>query len=116
MAAACLEYAVELRWFPWLQVAWVTHFGVCCVVIGEVIRKAGIVTAGSGFTQRIQSRRRPQHRLVTWGIYKFIRHPGYAGWILWAMGTQLILCNPMCTVLFAGVVRSALRPAYLFFP
>lgn len=29
-----------------------------------------------------------------------MRHPGYAGWVLWAIGTQVMLCNPVCTVLF----------------
>lgn len=46
--------------------------------------------------------RRPQHVLVTRGVYALVRHPGYAGWMLWAVGTQLLLCNPACVLLFAA--------------
>ncbi len=37
------------------------------------------VTAAQNFTHLIQTERRPQHRLVTGGIYSRLRHPGYAG-------------------------------------
>ena len=40
---------------------------------------------------------------MTSGIYTWLRHPGYAGWMLWAVGTQLVLCNPLCTVAFTAV-------------
>jgi protein-S-isoprenylcysteine O-methyltransferase Ste14 len=33
-----------------------------------------------------------------------MRHPGYAGWLLWAVATQLLLGNPVCAVVFAVVV------------
>jgi protein-S-isoprenylcysteine O-methyltransferase len=34
-----------------------------------------------------------------------VRHPSYFGWFLWALGTQLLLNNPICFVLwfFAAV-------------
>lgn len=32
-----------------------------------------------------------------------VRHPGYAGWLVWAVGTQLLLANPLCTLGFAAV-------------
>src|SRR4051812_31669288 len=28
------------------------------------------------------------------------RHPSYVGWFYWSVGTQLLLCNPLCTVLY----------------
>ena len=34
-----------------------------------------------------------------------MRHPGYLGWYLWAVGTQVLLLNPVSTLLFAVVVR-----------
>ena len=60
------------------------------------------VTAGQNFTHLIQTERRPQHRLVTHGVYAWVRHPGYAGWLAWAVGTQLLLCNPLCAAGFAA--------------
>jgi protein-S-isoprenylcysteine O-methyltransferase len=35
------------------------------------------------------------------GRYKFLRHPSYVGFYYWAVGTQLLLGNPLHTVLFA---------------
>lgn len=60
------------------------------------------MTAAQNFTHLIQTRKRPEHRLVTRGVYAWVRHPGYAGWMLWAVGTQLVLCNPVCALGFAA--------------
>jgi uncharacterized membrane protein len=37
--------------------------------------------------------------------YRYVRHPGYLGWFIWAVGTQVLLANPVCTLLFAQLVR-----------
>lgn len=37
---------------------------------------------------------------------RYVRHPGYLGWLLWAVGTQVLLCNPVTTIAFAVVVRA----------
>lgn len=60
------------------------------------------VTAAHNFTHLVQTQRRPQHTLVTRGVYRWVRHPGYSGWMAWAVGTQLLLCNPLCTAAFAA--------------
>jgi protein-S-isoprenylcysteine O-methyltransferase Ste14 len=36
---------------------------------------------------------REEHKLVTDGVFRFIRHPMYAAHILWALATPLILTN-----------------------
>ena len=87
------------------RLAVVQKLGLTLVVVGEAMRKAAILTARHNFTHMVQLTRRAQHALVTHGIYKHIRHPGYLGWLLWAVGTQLLLQNALCTVLFAAVVR-----------
>lgn len=38
-----------------------------------------------------------------------MRHGGYLGWLLWAVGTQLLLVNPVCTVGFAVAVGASGR-------
>ncbi len=43
--------------------------------------------------------------LVTRGVYAFVRHPGYLGWLLWSVGTQVLLQNPLSAPMFAYVVR-----------
>jgi protein-S-isoprenylcysteine O-methyltransferase len=77
-----------------------------CVILGEAVRKAGQLTAKQCFTHNIATRRRDGHMLVTTGIYRYVRHPGYLGWFIWAVGTQIMLANPMSVALFAFTVRS----------
>ena len=33
--------------------------------------------------------------------YGILRHPSYVGFFYWSIGTQLILCNPVSTILYA---------------
>ncbi len=47
--------------------------------------------------------KRDSHVLVTHGIYQYLRHPSYFGWFYWSIGTQLLLCNPLCTLLYTYV-------------
>lgn len=37
---------------------------------------------------------------------RYIRHPGYLGFLLWCVGTQLLLVNPASCIIFAVVVRA----------
>ena len=69
-------------------------------VIGDGIRKTAEITAGASFTHQIMMRKRKEHALITHGIYKHIRHPGYFGWFMWAVGTQVLLCNPFSIMAF----------------
>ena len=103
MATALLEHGAESWFCPTVkQAAIETTFGlgVVLVVAGEAMRKAAILQAGPSFTLQVQSKRRQEHTLVTNGVYRFVRHPAYLGWTAWAVGTQLVLGNPICTLLF----------------
>ncbi|KAI4302244.1 hypothetical protein MLD38_038018 [Melastoma candidum] len=86
------------------QVWIVSDFGLAMVVIGEIIRKMAIVTAGQSFTHLIKVRRENHHNLVTHGIYRCIRHPSYCGFFHLFVGTQIMLCNPVSSLGFAVVV------------
>jgi len=35
------------------------------------------------------------HRLVTWGPYRYVRHPSYSGYFLMFMGLALTVNNPL---------------------
>lgn len=65
------------------------------------------LTAGNAFTHRLRSTKQADHKLVTWGIYRYLRHPAYLGWFLWSVGTQALLCNLACLVAFVLVVRGS---------
>ncbi|MBN8613917.1 MAG: isoprenylcysteine carboxylmethyltransferase family protein [Deltaproteobacteria bacterium] len=95
------EHLLEHAFFPAMKVAWISCVGLALVVAGELIRKTGMVTARRAFTHLIATTRSDDHALVTHGIYRFVRHPGYLGWLLWAIGCQLVLVNPITTVVAA---------------
>ncbi|GAQ82316.1 protein-S-isoprenylcysteine O-methyltransferase [Klebsormidium nitens] len=102
LLAACAEYWVESSLFPGMKGPDVVSLvGLVVALLGEAIRKTGIITAGSSFTHHIRHHREQNHRLITEGIYRYIRHPGYLGWFLWAVGLQAMLCNPVCFISFA---------------
>ena len=44
-------------------------------------------------------------------VYGRVRHPGYLGFALWAVGTQLLLANPLCCCMFIAVVGFVWMPA-----
>jgi len=104
MASAVVEYLVESilvspRWsqrsagaVPLLQTA-TTATGCLLVAAGEALRKAAMLTAARAFTHDLALKKEPTHGLVTCGVYSLLRHPGYAGFALWAVGTQLVLRN-----------------------
>ena len=61
-----------------------------------------MLTAGSNFDHLIRVRKEEKHQLVTSGVYRLCRHPSYVGWFYWSVGTQLVLCNPFCTLAYAA--------------
>ncbi|KAH9620448.1 hypothetical protein KSS87_017384 [Heliosperma pusillum] len=105
MIGALLEYGLEITFFPRLkEYWWISNLGLTMVVIGEVIRKVAMVTAGRSFTHLIKVQHEEHHRLITHGIYGFVRHPAYTGFFIWSVGSQIMLLNPICTLGFAVVV------------
>ena len=105
LICSLLEYLLEIFLFPGLkEFWWISNLGLVMVVIGEIIRKIAILTASQAFTHMIRIHRDEQHKLVTYGVYRFVRHPGYCGFLIWSVGTQIMLCNPISTIAFAVVV------------
>lgn len=63
-------------------------------------------------TVRIQHER--EHRVIESGPYRFVRHPGYVGLILWVLSLPLLLTSPLAIypAVFTAVwfvVRTALE-------
>lgn len=105
MGFSFIEYVVEIYFFPGLkEYWWISNMGLAMVVIGEVMRKLAILTAGQAFTHLIRTRHQENHNLVTHGVYSYVRHPSYCGFFIWSVGTQIMLCNPVSTIAFAIVV------------
>ncbi|MED6157533.1 protein-S-isoprenylcysteine O-methyltransferase [Stylosanthes scabra] len=105
MIFSLAEYIFEIVFFPHLKEYWViSNAGLAMVLIGEVIRKLAILTAGHAFTHLIRTYRLDDHHLITHGVYRFMRHPGYSGFLIWSVGTQIMLCNPISVVAFVVIV------------
>eukprot|EP00694_Reclinomonas_americana_P005654 EC794982.1.p3 GENE.EC794982.1~~EC794982.1.p3 ORF type:complete len:190 (+),score=75.70 EC794982.1:16-585(+) len=96
--------ATEWMWPSLKHVDAIFYLGLTMAVVGELLRKVGMVTAKHNFTHLVQYEKRQKHRLVTWGIYRFVRHPGYLGFLLFAVGLQVMLHNVVSTLGFAYVL------------
>lgn len=104
IAISCsfVEYFIEAYLFPELKkFNLISLVGLLIAIAGEIIRKLAMITAGKNFTHLIACEKNPEHKLVTHGVYGHFRHPSYAGWFYWAVGTQLLMLNPICILLFA---------------
>jgi protein-S-isoprenylcysteine O-methyltransferase len=104
LAVSWIEYFVGVYYWPqFKQVNVICCLGIALSLLGELFRKVAMLTAGSNFDHMIHYKKRTDHRLVTHGIYSWFRHPSYVGWLWWAVGTQLILLNPICLITYTIV-------------
>ncbi|KAJ4710495.1 Protein-S-isoprenylcysteine O-methyltransferase [Melia azedarach] len=105
MLFSLMEYVTEIFFFPKLkEYWWISNLGLLMVLVGEIVRKMAIITAGRAFTHLIKIRHEESHELVTHGVFGFVRHPSYCGFLIWSVGTQIMLCNPISTIGFTIVV------------
>jgi len=96
-----IEYLIEFYCFPTMKIfSWFNLFGLVLCIGGEALRKIAMLTAGSNFDHLIRTHREDKHQLVTSGIYAVFRHPSYVGWFYWSIGTQIVLCNPLCIIAY----------------
>lgn len=100
------EYAIERCFFPFKSsprspVLWI---GVAAIAIGLYIRLGAVLTAGKSFHHRVQCIKKKSHVFVTHGLYRVFRHPGYFGYFLFALGTQVMLQNPLSSIVFSVVL------------
>jgi protein-S-isoprenylcysteine O-methyltransferase Ste14 len=72
---------------------WNTFFaiGMALFVIGLVIRIHSILTLSQYFTYSVA--KVENHKIITTGLYKFIRHPGYLGQLIIFIGISTSISN-----------------------
>lgn len=102
-ASAFTFSVIEFLLSPFTLSPLVRLVGMVTAMIGLLLRAMALWTAGSAFTHLIVTRRSSMHTLVTTGVYAFMRHPGYAGWLLWVCGAQLLAGNLVSFVCFSIV-------------
>ena len=97
-----LELIIESIWFPIKNTPTNPFFiiGLVMIFVGLTMRFSAILHAGKSFDHRIQYRKKADHKLITDGIYKYVRHPSYLGFLIFAVGTQVFYSNPISIVGF----------------
>lgn len=98
MRVAVVEYCVESFLFPNLKpkLLFLSILGLIAVIFGQCLRSLAMYTLGVSFTHLVADRKEPEHVLGTRGVYAYSRHPSYLGWFWWAIGTQMLIANPIC--------------------
>ena len=84
--------------------------GILFILVGFCIRLIAIRTLGKDFTFNLKI----PSKIVTTGLYKYIRHPSYLGSLLMILGTSLI--NPVfgiMTIAYAVFVERMSKEDYL---
>lgn len=101
-----LEYSIEQYFFAFKSNPYsiFIYIGFIMEGIGLFIRFKAICHAGKSFNHLIQDEKAPEHVLVTDGIYRYIRHPSYLGFFIFAVGTQVMLQNLITTIGFIYVL------------
>jgi len=95
-------------WGPGRLNNWVIGvIGVAVGVTGLVIRHQAFTTLGRFFTRTLQ--RVDEHRLVTDGIYRRVRHPGYLSDILIFIGAAMAMNNWITILLVVALFLPAYR-------
>eukprot|EP00092_Neocalanus_flemingeri_P009985 GFUD01010765.1.p1 GENE.GFUD01010765.1~~GFUD01010765.1.p1 ORF type:complete len:290 (-),score=52.25 GFUD01010765.1:1278-2147(-) len=108
MLISWLEYFLQLWFYPDVKLGFpmVSYAGLVICLLGELTRKMAMLQAGRNFNHLVQSSKADEHQLVTDGVYSLCRHPSYLGWFLWSLGSQILLVNPLCLIIY-GVVSYA---------
>ncbi|KAI9142072.1 Isoprenylcysteine carboxyl methyltransferase family-domain-containing protein [Paraphysoderma sedebokerense] len=96
------EFVVTSYFFPGIKSVQIfQHIGLALIIFGQTLRSLALYHASSNFSHIIATSKQPTHRLVTTGVYRYLRHPSYVGFYYWAIGTQLwCYCNHHSLTLF----------------
>jgi protein-S-isoprenylcysteine O-methyltransferase len=107
-SSAMVETVVTTIFFPewqsYFSSRWIQYIGLTFIIVGQVVRSVAMSTAGTNFNHRVQHKRAEGHELVTNGVYGYLRHPSYFGFFWWGVGTQMVLGNSVCFVIYAGIL------------
>lgn len=103
-SSSWIEFFIEVYFWPTMKEnLFILCLGIILCIAGEILRKLAIITANTSFNHIVQYHKSEEHVLVTHGVYRIMRHPSYAGWFWWSIGTQFVLANPICVILYAIV-------------
>ncbi len=79
--------------------------GIVVIIAGVVLRWVAILTLKRQFTVNVAIRE--DHRLVTHGIYRYLRHPSYTGSLLSFLGLGLAFGNIVSLIVVVAPICAA---------
>ena len=101
------EFWVEYTYFPDYKNQGICYMAIIFglqMIFGMICRMSAFYYANINFTHLVATKKRPEHMLITHGIYAFSRHPSYFGYFLLAVSGQLMLKNLFCAVCYMLVL------------
>ena len=88
-AVGGLQRGMDGTLFP----VWIWPVGLLVVASGFIL-SAWAMGANPYFEGTVRIQTEVNHHVFEGGPYRHVRHPGYLGLVLWAMGTPLLLLSP----------------------
>ena len=86
MVTSWVEFWIEYAFVKFLEIdqiivmpVYMRWIGLVFVMTGQVLRTAAMATCGPSFNHLIQKEKKPNHVLITHGVYSVFRHPSYVG-------------------------------------
>jgi protein-S-isoprenylcysteine O-methyltransferase Ste14 len=70
---------------------WLRWLGAGLMLAGNALFISSHAALGKNWSPALEIR--PEHQLVDWGIYRWIRHPMYTGFLLFGFGMLLLSAN-----------------------
>ena len=92
-----MEGAVPVRWV-------VLAAGVTIMILGVGLRLAAIRKLAATYSHRV---RIPFDGIIQGGVYRYLRHPAYAGMVLGNLGFAVALASPIGIAAWLGLLLPA---------
>jgi len=81
--------------------------GIVLILTGILIRWTAIYTLGPYFTRTVNILE--GHRIVRYGLYRYLRHPSYTGYLLGNLGLGIALSNWLSLIIiFVPILAASL--------
>ncbi|KAI5246511.1 prenyl cysteine carboxyl methyltransferase-like protein Ste14 [Aureobasidium subglaciale] len=106
--AAMIEIVITSLFFPNFQDRYASKYtiaaGLLLVIMGQTVRSIAMAQAGVSFNHIPAKSKKNDHVLVTWGLYSYFRHPSYFGYFFFAVGTQIVVGNKICSFTYLVIL------------
>lgn len=80
-------YPLTIQLFPFLN--YIGILSIICSVLGLILTLMARRTLAKNWSSSVTFKK--DHELITWGVYKYMRHPIYTGILLMLIGTILAI-------------------------